>query len=56
MELQQELNWNALKQASAPTPDGVEVPAALSQHEVLLQLCDDLHKAGIYLSLARAAP
>ena len=74
MELQQELNWSTLKQASAPsqedthdtpsslplqTPpttgtgsDGVVVPAALSPHEVLLQLCADLHKAGIYLSLS----
>lgn len=33
-------------------PDGVVVPAELSSHEVLLQLCDDLHKAGIYLSLS----
>ena len=33
-------------------PDGVVVPPALSPHEVLLQLCADLQRAGIYLSLS----
>jgi predicted NAD-dependent protein-ADP-ribosyltransferase YbiA (DUF1768 family) len=38
--------------ATSDGPDGVVVPPALSPHEVLLQLCADLQKAGIYLSLS----